>query len=321
MHTDRAHAHRSVTVVIPTRNRPALLRAAVDGARSQQGVDVEVIAVDDASDDAAAVRDVAAQTGIALIRHDRRRGVAEARNAGLAAARTPWIALLDDDDRWAPRKLAEQLAAVERTGARWVFSDALLVTPGGDVLETHWAPEPAAVLDQLFSFNPIPAGASNVLVDRDLLSAAGPFDTSLQHFADWDLWLRLAHHATPARADAVGVAYVRHPVSMQSAGAVTAADELRRFALSVEARYGRQLQTTLAEEWILEGEARAHHHLRAATGYARLSARHPTRRFLREGVRQLALASGAARPDPGTAYPQAPAWARADPTTFGPPVD
>ena len=321
MHTGRTPAHRSVTVVIPTRNRPALLRAAVDTARNQQGVDVDVIAVDDASDDPTAVRDVAAQAGIALIRHDRRRGVAEARNAGIAAARTPWIALLDDDDRWAPRKLAEQLAAADRTGAQWVYSDALLVTPDGDVLETHWAPEPAEVVDQLFSFNPIPAGASNVLVDRDLLRAVGPFDAALQHFADWDLWLRLAHRARPARADAVGVAYVRHPASMQSAGAVTAADELGQFAALVEARYGRRLDTTLAQEWILEGEARARHHLRAATGYARLSARHPTRRFLREGVRQLALASGAAGSGPSAACPQAPAWARPEAAIFGPPVD
>ncbi|UUY02951.1 glycosyltransferase family 2 protein [Svornostia abyssi] len=318
MENGRAPAHRSVTVVIPTRNRPALLRAAAHAAREQHGVDVEVIAVDDASDDADAIRDTAESAGIELIRFDRRRGVAEARNAGIAAARTPWIALLDDDDRWAPRKLAEQLAAAERTGALWVYSDALLVTPVGDVLETHWAPDPRGVVDQLFAYNPIPAGASNVLLNQQLLRAVGPFDTSLEHFADWDLWLRLAHHAPPARADAVGVAYVRHAASMQSVGVGTAADELERFACAVQARFGRRLDTTLAREWILQGEARACHHLRAATGYARLGARNPSRRFLREGVRQLALASGAASPRTGPAFPQGPTWAR---PTFRPPVD
>ncbi len=319
MHSGHTPTHQSVTVVIPTRNRPALLRAAVCTARDQEDVDVEVIVVDDASDDADAVRSVAAETGSALIRHDRRLGVAEARNAGIAAARTPWIALLDDDDRWAPRKLVEQLAAAERGGAPWAYSDALLVTPEGDVLETHRGPDPANVVEQLFAFNPIPAGASNVVLHRTLIRETGSFDSRLAHFADWDLWLRLAHHAAPARTDAVGVAYVRHAASMQSVATATAADELERFAHATERRYGRRLDTTLAREWILEGEALASHHLRAATGYARLGVRHPNRRFLREGVRQLALASGASGTHPSAPLPQGPAWAC--PATFRPPVD
>src|SRR4051794_3960548 len=102
----------TVSVVIPTRDRPAQLTAAVASALEQRGVDVEVVVVDDGSRGTA--REVIAGLAggpVRILRHEAPRGVSAARNAGIAAAAAPWIALLDDDDLWAPSKLAMQLEA------------------------------------------------------------------------------------------------------------------------------------------------------------------------------------------------------------------
>lgn len=307
-----ARGEGEVTVVIPTRNRPALARSAVAAALAQHEVDVRVVVVDDASEQADAIASLAGPR-VQVIRHEQRRGVAAARNAGAAAATTPWVAFLDDDDRWAPYKLRDQLAAAGDAG--WVCSDAILVTPAGDVLETHWAPSPTTVRGALLTHNPIPAGASNVLVRADLLGRG--FDPALAHFSDWDLWLRLADRAPLATANAIAVAYVRHPSAMQAVDVESARTELAHFAAKVKETTGLTLDRTLALEWIAEGRAAAHDHVGAARDLLELGLRRPTRRFVREGVRQLVVAATGREDEPQTT--PGPAWAQPD--GFRPPVD
>jgi len=58
--------------------------------------------------------------------------------------------------------------------------------------------EPRDLVEQLEHYNPVPAGSSNVLVQRSVLDAVGLFDPSLRSVGDWDLWIRLARHAVPA---------------------------------------------------------------------------------------------------------------------------
>src|SRR3977135_2846307 len=95
------------SIIIPTYNRPQLLRRAVESARTA-GSDVEIIVVDDASvDDTALVcRDL---TGINYIRLDRNQGVAGARNVGILASSSQYIAFLDDDDLRLPGSLDLQI--------------------------------------------------------------------------------------------------------------------------------------------------------------------------------------------------------------------
>src|SRR5215210_5724308 len=87
-----------VTVVVPTRNRPALAARAVRSARDQRDVSVEVVVVDDGSEPALDASTIDAT----IVRHDRSQGVAVARNSGLSRATAPLVAFLDDDDLWAP---------------------------------------------------------------------------------------------------------------------------------------------------------------------------------------------------------------------------
>jgi glycosyltransferase involved in cell wall biosynthesis len=129
--------NRSISVVIPTYNRAALLRRAVDSALAQSVRPTEILIVDDGStDDTAAV----ASTWASPVRYiaTPNGGVARARNVGIAAARGEWIALLDSDDEWEPEKLAQQCRALDAApDARWCITGCTLVDGDGNPRPGH----------------------------------------------------------------------------------------------------------------------------------------------------------------------------------------
>ncbi|HWC32537.1 MAG TPA: glycosyltransferase family 2 protein, partial [Actinomycetota bacterium] len=125
-----------VTVVIPTRDRWSLLAtAALPAALVQEDVDLEVVVVDDGSRDETPER-LAELTDprLRVIRNLEPLGVAQARNAGIAAARGRWLAFLDDDDLWSPRKLRTQLDAARAAGASFVYAGVINVDEYGSAL-------------------------------------------------------------------------------------------------------------------------------------------------------------------------------------------
>jgi glycosyltransferase involved in cell wall biosynthesis len=101
-----------VSVIIPTRNRPALLRAALGSLLQQSRPVDQIIVVDDASDSAEGIPAALAMSPvIEVVREERNRGVSAARNHGLDRARGDYLMFLDDDDLVAPR-FVEQGRAV-----------------------------------------------------------------------------------------------------------------------------------------------------------------------------------------------------------------
>ena len=188
-----------VTVVIPTRDRPDLLALTLRTVLWQQSVQTEILVVDDGEEPGTAelVRQVG-DSRVRLLRNSDPHGVSRARNIGIAAARGEWIAFLDDDDLWAPRKLAAQLAMAETSGAAWVYAGDVTVDEDLHVVAGAPPPPPTRVISDLPRHNAVPAGSSNVVVRRDLLKAAGTFDPELRTSEDWDLWLRLAAKSAPA---------------------------------------------------------------------------------------------------------------------------
>jgi Glycosyl transferase family 2 len=187
-----------VSIVIPTRDRMPMLRTALRSALAQDGVTSEVIVVDDGSAHAVAPQCRDLNGRVAVHRLADPSGVSAARNTGIAVASGRWIAFLDDDDAWAPTKLARQLAAAAASDRNWVYAGYVDVDAGLELIGGTPPPDPDEVVDLLTGHNSVPAGASSVVVRATALARAGGFDVGLQVHEDWDMWIRLARFGPPA---------------------------------------------------------------------------------------------------------------------------
>jgi glycosyltransferase involved in cell wall biosynthesis len=187
-----------VSVIIPTRDRTLLLRTALRSVLAQSGVTSEVIVVDDGSVQPVALESHTVRKGVAVWRHAEPHGVSAARNTGIVHAKGRWIAFLDDDDVWAPTKLASQLAVASAVDRNWVYAGYVDVDADLNVTGGTPPPEPDDVMDLLTRHNSVPAGASNVVVRSSALARVGGFDVDLRVHEDWDLWIRLGRLGPPA---------------------------------------------------------------------------------------------------------------------------
>jgi glycosyltransferase involved in cell wall biosynthesis len=200
-----------VTVVVPTRNRAPVLVATLTTILGQELVDLRLVVVDEGSTDETPglLADLAARDErVCIVRHDEPRGLPAARNAGLSVATTEWVAFCDDDDLWAPDKLASQLAALGAAGGGWSCTGSVLVDFHLDVIG-HQRLEVGDdhLLERLRHMNVIPGGGSSVVVGTELLRDLGGFDESLRSSEDWDCWFRLAERGPVEVVDRPLVAY------------------------------------------------------------------------------------------------------------------
>jgi glycosyltransferase involved in cell wall biosynthesis len=200
-----------ITAVVPTHNRRELLKLTLRTILAQRDVDLQVVVVDDGSaDDTGKMVNGFQDRRVHLIRHERATGVSIARNHGAAEATGKWLAFCDDDDLWAPDKLARQLAAAAEVDRKWAYGGAVRIDSEHQIMSAALPPPPEQVVERLPSWNLMPGGSSNVIVRADLFSRVGGWEPSLVNLADWDLWARLARHGLPARVDAPLVGYRIH---------------------------------------------------------------------------------------------------------------
>jgi glycosyltransferase involved in cell wall biosynthesis len=171
-----------VTVIIPTRNRSHYLAEAAASALSQQQVNLELLIINDGQEPVADFNDARVQ-----ILDNHKRGAVPARNLGAQAARTRFIAFLDDDDWWIDDLHLHRCASAIKGNARFVFADGVLRYESG-------APELAFAFDAdretLTRDNTILISA--VCYDRSLHETLGFFDESLPYYWDWDWYIRVA---------------------------------------------------------------------------------------------------------------------------------
>ncbi len=133
-----------VSVIMPVYNAQAWLTRAVDSVLRQSHRRLELIAIDDASQDgSAAILEACARADgrVRVLRQPVNGGVAAARNAGIAAAHGDYIAFLDADDWWHPAKLERQLAAMHTSGAQICYAAYWRVAEDGRVLGRVTPPE------------------------------------------------------------------------------------------------------------------------------------------------------------------------------------
>lgn len=204
--------HPRVSVVIPTCQGGARIADALARLNRQTFTDFEVIVVNDGSTDgtSAVVDQLSrADSRIRLIEQDNQ-GIAAARNTGIAAARGDFVAFLDDDDLWNPRKLELQLARFDATPDVSVITCySALVDSSGRLLGWRWGGIDEGDLYRTMLEWDVVSGGSVALVTRSALEESGGFDASIPHRADWDLWIRLSRSHRFASVPRMLVGYTR----------------------------------------------------------------------------------------------------------------
>jgi glycosyltransferase involved in cell wall biosynthesis len=177
-----------ISVVIPVYQGERFLAQAIETVLGQDRRPDEVIVVDDGSTDASGR--IARSYPVTYVRQDNA-GVAAARNAGLEAAGGDFIALLDQDDLWEPRKLRVQLACLhERPEVGWVTCRTRWLLEPGTPLPTWARPE-------WFEEPQVSFVTSAILARRSTFEAVGRFDPSYVVGSDSDWTLRAEDAGVP----------------------------------------------------------------------------------------------------------------------------
>ncbi len=187
-----------ISVVVRTRDRPALLAEALASLAMSTYRRAEVVLVNDGG----ATPTVPADFPLPVVRvdHAESQGRAAAANAGIAAATGDAIAFLDDDDLAEPEHLAILAGLISGAGVRVAYTDAAVGVYEPDAHQ-GWACRERR-LPYSRDFDPTLLALDNyiplntLIIARDVFDVVGLFDPSLPFFEDWDWLIRCAGHVT-----------------------------------------------------------------------------------------------------------------------------
>lgn len=244
-----------ISVIIPCHNAEPYLREAIDSALGQEGVELEVIVVDDGStDDSPAIIQSYGKRLRAFFQENR--GACAARNHGLAEARGAYIAFLDADDRLATGALARLREALDKLPSdSCVYGDVVYIdrsgkrTGEGDTTRLPDGMHPVAALI-----------GQNLLTGRllhrtELIRKVGGFDESLPRGQEFDLHFRLALAGTGfVHQEITALEYRRHDAPGRlSAHGFTGKDPL--FFYELNRKHIALLEQKYGQDWPAETRA------------------------------------------------------------------
>ncbi|HEX6469547.1 MAG TPA: glycosyltransferase family A protein [Streptosporangiaceae bacterium] len=180
----------SVGVVLPTHNRPELLRRALDSVLAQEyGGELRAVVVFDRADPDKGL----AGDRVEVIANTRTPGLAGARNSGISALDTELVAFCDDDDVWLPGKLAAQVEALRAArGAELASCGILVEYDGSEIPRLAFAGR--VTFDDLVRSRMVMVHSSTYVARRAALLDVGMVDEEIpgSQGEDWDLALKLA---------------------------------------------------------------------------------------------------------------------------------
>lgn len=205
-----------ISVVIPAFNSEATIARAIESVLAQTYTDYEIIVVDDGSKDNTAQAVKAFGDKVNYIYQDNA-GVSVARNTAISAASGEWLAFLDADDKWLPKKLQKQINLLRANPQlKWcctnryqsdgkrkaVFGNEKKIKKAlqdKDYFESYFL---AAAKDQC------PIITTCLMIHKSLFGELGSFDPQYVRGQDLDMWWRIAHHYPQ-------VGYVAEPLAIR----------------------------------------------------------------------------------------------------------
>ncbi len=220
-----------VSVVIPAYNSGCTIERTLASVCGQTYKNLEIIVVDDGSQDdtAAKVEAVARNDRRVILVRQENAGVAAARNKGITTAKGEYVAPLDSDDVWYDRAMEKLVAALDKAPPDVALAYGWSVHIGEDDKPTGGFSFPqyagaGQVFPALVRENFI-SNASATLIRRDVFQAVGGYCTEMrdlraQGCEDWDMYLRVAEHYEFAVVPEFLIAYRRAVGSMSSNHAV-----------------------------------------------------------------------------------------------------
>jgi glycosyltransferase involved in cell wall biosynthesis len=232
-----------VSVIIPTFNRWPLVGEAVESVFAQSYSDFELIVVDDGSTDQTKKELAKFRSRLRLF-VKAREGVAAARNFGVSQAVGHYVAFLDSDDLWRPKKLEVQTAFMEKDPALQICqTEEIWLRNGVRVNPKSKHQKPSGDIF-IRSLELCLVSPSAVMMTKELFSRFGGFDERFPVCEDYDLWLRIAvEHPVPL---------IPKPLTIKRGGH---ADQLSRSTWAMDRYRVASLQKLLRSS--LQGTQRA----------------------------------------------------------------
>lgn len=252
-----------VSIIIPCYNQARFLHQAAGSCLAQEYAALEVIVVDDGSTDEprAALGELANDSRLKWIRQENR-GVAHARNVGIAAAAGSYLKFLDADDWIAPTLIGKQVEMLRADPALgFVYCDRIRTNEQGAPLDAGTVAQRAASLDgDVFPlllcggfFPPL-----TVLAPKTVLERVGNFDQSVVPCEDYDLWLRITGHGYGVRFLNEALCYYRRHEASASQNRARLEAQQRAVLRKIVAQFPERVADALVElgtqytEWSAE---------------------------------------------------------------------
>lgn len=188
-----------VSVITPTYKRPEKLPRAIDSVLNQTYPNVEIIIVDDNDPDSEGRRlteDIMAQYAnnkrVKYIKHERNMNGAAARNTGAKHSTAKYIALLDDDDEFLPKKIESQVDILENRSDEWgaCYSMAYIKKNNGKIVPNVESREGELYFQALARKMCIWAG-SNLMVKKTIWDELGGFTETFKRNQDAEFTTRI----------------------------------------------------------------------------------------------------------------------------------
>ena len=198
-----------VSVIMPVYNSEIYLPEAIDSVLRQTHENLELILIDDGSEDSSGELIKKYSDNRIRYFHQENQGQSVARNLGIKESKGKFIAFLDSDDVWNPNKLVKQLSILVNSGAGLVYSKYKYI--GEDLgLKAKVQPQfhRGDVWSRLVTLNFL--CCSSVVINKQCFSSEELFFKEDRLCEDWDLWLRLSENCQVEYIDEDLVSYRIH---------------------------------------------------------------------------------------------------------------